>query len=112
MDSEKYGKRPVFTVSNSPPFFVEKQIDFVFHCGLSLAQNQKTIKSLHEAYSLREPHQRILEISSKSENELGVNLSAFNLMIETKEQKNILLKVSFRQVKCLKKVGLFLTCLA
>lgn len=61
---------------------------FQWHPGMSKSQKQKSIHELHSvAHSLG--FNRVLEISSKSENELGIKLSAFNLLIETKKNKRV-----------------------
>lgn len=82
--------RPVFV-----PSLVEKElvweipIEFTWHSGLSKSQAQKSIASLHEE-AAKQNIFPILEISSKSENRLGVSLSAFNLMLEVKIPSKII----------------------
>lgn len=66
----------------------EKLIDFKWHSGFSKTQKQKSISELH-AFAHNLGYEQILEVSSKSENELGIKLSAFNLLITTKKNKNI-----------------------
>lgn len=73
--------RPIFEVSFDKKFFVQKNIDFQWYSGFALSQKRKCIQSLHQNYLASYPNKNILEISSKSENELGVKLSAFNLMM-------------------------------
>lgn len=66
--------------------FVEtRDIDFKWFPGLAVSQKQKSIRSLHEASveSLQISPDEIIEISSKSENSLGISLSAFNLKTKT-----------------------------
>jgi len=53
-------------------------VEFKWVAGMAVTQKQKSIRSLHEAAAKRNIA-RVLEISSKSENSLGVKLSAFNL---------------------------------
>ena len=62
---------------------IKKPIDFKWFPGMSITQKQKSIRSLHEA-GKGNGINNLLEISSKSENELGQALSAFNLAITTK----------------------------
>lgn len=77
-------KRPIFTPKTSGPLLVVAMpIEFVWHPGMSKSQKQKSIRSLHDAAKQSRGIERILEISSKSENELGIKLSAFNLMLST-----------------------------
>lgn len=71
--------RPVFVPKDVAPFYDTINVDFKYYNGFSMCQNRKSISSLHESFMNEYPDKRILEISSKSENELGVLLSAFNL---------------------------------
>lgn len=73
--------RPVFEVSLDKKLFIQKDIEFQWFSGFALSQKQKSIRSLHCAYLENHKGKNILEISSKSENELGVKLSAFNLIM-------------------------------
>ena len=75
--------RPVFSVSLDARLFCRNNIEFQWFGGFALSQKRKCISSLHQSYLALHPGQHILEISSKSENELGVKLSAFNLTAET-----------------------------
>ncbi len=59
----------------------EIQIDFDWHPGFSIAQKQRSIKSLHSRILVNTNLQKPLEISSKSPLALGVELSAFNLQL-------------------------------
>ena len=73
--------RPVFiTNTNIVGYVEEKNIDFVWFPGLSKSQKQKSIQSLHNAFIQGYPGAKVLEISSKSLQTIGVELSAFNLM--------------------------------
>ncbi|MBC2853461.1 hypothetical protein [Cetobacterium sp. 2G large] len=75
-------KRPVFISQvNSDKFVEESEVEFQWFPGFAVSQKQKSISSLHENFQKKNPNLKILEISSKSEKELGVKLSAFNLMI-------------------------------
>jgi len=75
--------RPLFIVTDNPNAFVkEVDIDFQWFPGMSKSQKQKSIHSLHEAALKRRDElgiKKILEVSSKSEESLGIALSAFNL---------------------------------
>ena len=55
--------------------------NFLWHPGLAFSQKQKNVRSLHESILARFPGSIPLEISSKSYDDLGVSLSAFNLSI-------------------------------
>lgn len=79
--------RPVFIpIFEGPNFSVTKDIEFQWYPGMSKTQKQKSVRSLHESAN-NEVCGKILEISSKSEEPLGIALSAFNLKIETKKLK-------------------------
>lgn len=76
--------RPIFIPKTNSIGVQTKNIDFTWHAGMATSQKQKSIRSLHES-AIREGHiERILEISTKSEIELGKKTSAFSLFIETK----------------------------
>jgi len=63
-------------------------IEFEYFNGFALSQVRKTIQSLHETIVEQEGIKKdlLLEVSSKSEDPLGVKLSAFNLSTKTKKQ--------------------------
>lgn len=72
--------RPVFLPSTSPNSFVEKRdVEFKWFPGMAVSQKQKSIASLHESAKQSCAVSKVLEISSKSPEKLGVQLSAFNL---------------------------------
>ena len=75
-------RRPIFIPQTDRGQLVcEFIVDFTWHAGLARSQAQKSLQSLHAAAAQLgiEP---ILEISSKSFQPLGVNLSVFNLQLE------------------------------
>lgn len=75
--------RPAFMPSDSrDELVIIDSLDFEWFPGFSLEQKKKSVKSLHDAFKERFPTKKVLEISSKSESELGIMLSAFNLQIE------------------------------
>lgn len=105
-------KRPVFIIKDTAPFFEEKLIEFKFYSGFAEVQKRKSICSLHESFLLEYPNYKVLEISSKSEKELGIKLSAFNLMIETnKTKKEYSVEVAFQSSKVFEKGGPYLDIL-
>ena len=73
--------RPVFTVSLDERLCIRRDVAFTFYSGFSDAQKKRCVRSLHQAYLEEVPGARVLEVSSRSEEELGVRLSAFNLMM-------------------------------
>lgn len=79
-------ERPIFVPVLSGPTLVRTwDIAFTWSAGMSVKQAQKSIGSLHEAAKQRINVDKVLEISSKSADPMGVKLSAFNLMINTKK---------------------------
>ena len=72
-------RRPVFAVGDQFRPVYRRDVEFLWFAGMSDAQKRRCIDSLHEAYMTRFPGQKVLEISSKSRQALGVKLSAFNL---------------------------------
>jgi len=79
--------RPIFIPNSDSVGVVEKMIDFKWHAGMAASQKKKSIIELHQAAN-NIGITNILEISSKSETNLGVCLSAFNLLIKTKKYGN------------------------
>lgn len=72
--------RPVFAPGKRKNEADVFMTEFVWSSGLSASQKRKNVAALHEAYMRRFPDRKVLEISSKSTEKLGVALSAFNLM--------------------------------
>lgn len=92
-------KRPIFLSTNNPKkLFEEKNIEFQFFNGFSLSQKSKSIKSLHES-ATKNGFNNILEVSTKSDSELGWELSAFNLMVEFNGDQQISLECAFQGSK-------------
>lgn len=72
-------ERPVFVPGRRKNEADVYMTQFLWNSGLSAAQKRRNIDALHEAFRNRFPDRKILEISSKSMEPLGVALSAFNL---------------------------------
>ena len=97
--------RPVFIPIETSPFFKQENIEFQFYSGFSDTQKQKSIKSLHSAYLEKYPNNRVLEISTKSYDELGINLSAFNLNIKTESGNTYSVESAFQSSKVFENGG-------
>jgi hypothetical protein len=83
-----------------------KNIDFTWFAGFSIQQKQKSIESLHtvgQTLGIKS----ILEVSSKSTEEQGVALSAFNLMIKTRKNKSFSVESAFQSSKVFEHGGPF-----
>ena len=70
-------------------FYIEKIVDFNYIKGMAFSQKQKNVNSFHSSISQEFPNKKILEISTKSNNPLGVNLSAFNLKLNGKSIESL-----------------------
>lgn len=75
---------------------------------MALSQARKSIESLHAAARNQTGVSDVLEISSKSPTELGVSLSAFNLMIRTvKNEREFSLECAYQSSKVFEHGGPF-----
>lgn len=72
-------KKTIF-ISSSRGFY-EEEVEYKFHAGFAISQKQKNISSIESSAKKKHPNSKVLEVSSKSNNELGVKLSAFNLKL-------------------------------
>lgn len=97
--------RPVFVVSLDDKFCIHSNMEFEYYSGFSIKQNQLSIQSLHKAYKRNNTAKKVLEISTKSEERLGVQLSAFNLMIKNKSGKLISVESAFQSSKVFENGG-------
>jgi len=77
--------RPVFLPSDKNDSLVDIiNIEFEWHMGMSISQKKKSMESLHKQ-AKEIGLSPVLEISTRSEESVGINLSAFNLSIKTGE---------------------------
>jgi hypothetical protein len=91
-------KRPVFVPQLGIPRVRVLEPDFEWFAGFAVSQQQKSIASLHaaaRAHGVKSP----LEISSKSPEELGTRLSAFNLLVEHPAAGRVPLESAFQAAK-------------
>lgn len=96
--------RPVFIPAKKHPFVELISVEFKWHSGFAISQAQKSIDSLHVAARNRgvDP---ILEISSKSSQRLGIDLSAFNLTLEVEEYQAMSVECAFQGSKVFERGG-------
>ena len=87
-----------FDPAHSIAGVVSVPIEFCWYAGLAVSQKQKSIASLHSAARAAIGIERILEISSKSMDPLGVALSAFNLDLRY-EDRLVPVEVAFQSSK-------------
>lgn len=77
-------ERPLFIPEAEGPALVRAAyVKFQWFAGMSASQKRKSIESLHLAACRLDGVERVLEVSSKSEESIGVALSAFNLTFTT-----------------------------
>lgn len=91
--------RPVFISSSKNELIIKEDFAFQYFNGFAEIQKRRSIESLHKEFYLKYPNKKILEISSKSEQELGVKLSAFNLNISTKNNRTFSVETAFQASK-------------
>lgn len=85
---------------------IKKSIEFNWFPGFAVSQKQKSIQSLHNNAKAQGINS-ILEISSKSPNQLGVQLSAFNLSCKTDSGRTIFMESAFQGSKVFENGGPF-----
>lgn len=91
--------RPVFVVAPDLRHCLRVNTEFEYFSGFSVKQQQRCIRSLHREFYKTHPGKKILEISSKSEDALGVRLSAFQLMTKTASGKPVSVESLFQAGK-------------
>ena len=97
--------RPIFSPKLEGVGVKEDLLDFQWFPGMAALQKKKSIRSLHEK-ACSFGYRKVLEISSKSENEIGVQLSAFNLVFKTKKYgREITVETAFQGSKVFEKGG-------
>lgn len=101
-------ERPVFIPNLQGKLLVKTvNIEFSWNPGFAKIQSQKNIKSLHQEASKLLDFKKILEISSKSEEDIGVKLSAFNLIITTPKNRKFSLECAYQASKVFENGGPF-----
>ena len=103
--------RPVYLPGlKGKALVVPVDVEFKWVAGMAVSQKQKSIRSLHQSAAKRNVS-KLLEISSKSENPLGVKLSAFNLHLTTPSGLNISVENAFQASKVFQHGGPYLDLL-
>ncbi|UXN57793.1 DUF6977 family protein [Phyllobacterium zundukense] len=100
-------ERPVFIPAIEGPALVKtKFAEFQWFPGMAVSQKQKSIDSLHAAAREQFGISSVLEVSSKSRQELGVALSAFNLTFTTiKHKRTYSVECAFQGSKVFERGG-------
>ena len=98
-------KRPIFIPqSEGQKLVLEKMIEFTWNPGFAPIQKKKNIVALHAAAEEKKISP-LLEVSTKSDQILGIQLSAFNLQIALKNGKKIPIECAFQGSKVFKDRG-------
>ena len=83
--------RPFFIPTQDQNKFVKREtVDFQWFSGFAKSQKQKSITSFHENILKKFKIKKVLEVSTKSRDIIGIKLSAFNLKIKIKDQEYFL----------------------
>jgi hypothetical protein len=105
-------QRPVYITHRDGPIAVEtRSVDFQWFAGMALTQKQRSIASLHAAARMKAGVARVLEISSKSPDPVGVAMSAFNLTITTQKGRRFSVESAFQASKVFEHGGPFVDLL-
>ena len=70
-------EKKIFIVSDEQ-YYSEKIVNYTYYSGFAIKKKKKSIASLHASILESFPDKKVLEVSTKSPCELGVQLSAFN----------------------------------
>jgi len=102
-------ERPIFIPTTEGSALVRtKHVDFQWFPGMAASQKQKSVDSLHAAASRLPGISKVLEVSSKSRDEIGVALSAFNLSFTTiKYKQTFCVECAYQSSKVFERGGPF-----
>lgn len=97
--------RPVFVPNFKEGYLVrEVDVEFEWHPGFAVAQKRKNIRGLHASAS-ENGISPILEISTKSEDQLGKKLSAFNLKVIVGKEHEMTVEAAYQASKVFEQGG-------
>lgn len=97
--------RPVFVPNFGEGSLVhEVDADFKWHPGFAVTQKRKNIRELHASAS-EKGISPVLEISTKSENQLGKKLSAFNLKVIVGKTHEMTVEAAYQASKVFEQGG-------
>lgn len=100
-------ERPIFVSRPASALLVEEIfLQLKWHPGFAPVQKEKNIRALHEA-AARAGHRNVLEVSTKSDNPRGQELSAFNLKVRNEKLGEIPLECAFQGSKVFERGGPF-----
>lgn len=97
-------QKKYFMIENNK--IIEKLIEYKFNPGFAVIQKQKNIADVWKEILKKEgENHKILEVSSKAMEDIGVKLSAFNLCIKTKKAENMSVESIFQGSKVFENGG-------
>jgi hypothetical protein len=98
-------ERPVFLPTpDGAELVTARSFNFVWSPGFAVVQKRKNIQALHAA-AAQAGYAPLLEVSTKSSEELGRQLSAFNLRVRSQEFGEITLECAFQGSKVFERGG-------
>jgi hypothetical protein len=101
--------RPIFKPTDTGEIYVREQdIEFTWVKGMSFSQAQKRVVEFHHAIDQELNGPRVLEISTKSQEDFGSRLSAFNLNLHFGLEKAMTVETAFQSSKVFNNGGPFL----
>jgi hypothetical protein len=101
-------ERPIFVSRPASEQLVEEIfLQLKWHPGFAPVQKERNIRALHDA-AARAGHQNVLEVSTKSDNPRGQELSAFNLRVRNERLGEIPLECAFQGSKVFECGGPFI----
>lgn len=98
--------RPFFVIEssrNNTLKILKEESEFDFYSGFSYKQKLESIKSFHTEIHKKYPKYDILEVSTKSEVDLGRDLSAFNLKFPSSDNNKLPIEIVFQSSKVFEK---------
>lgn len=99
--------RPIFLPTSRGRILVQEiRVDFTWFSGIAASQKKKSIFSWHSAARSRGLTD-LLEVSTKSEDPLGVSLSAFNVQVPIAEGRFASLEAVYQSSKVFEHGGPF-----
>lgn len=100
--------RPVFIPEYDSDLLVAtKMIEFSWVSGQLISEKQQCVSSLHQMIRDKFRLTKVLEISTKSHEMLGISLSAFNLSCESMSGRNLAVESLFQSAKTFENGGPF-----
>ena len=103
--------RPMFIPQKKRVGVIGIDVDFVYVSGMARSQKQKCVRNLHHAIQNTGYAKNPLEVSTSSENPIGVKTSAFNLQITDPNKGSLVLESVYHATKRFKSKGVELSLL-